>query len=168
MSYRTPAAALLAAFLGAAPAASGEPARVQADLPGLVGASELFQHDAQTGLALSGLDPVSYHLPEGPRAGRAEHQLVWAGVAWRFAGAANRAAFAADPASFAPQIGGYDAEAASRGRLVDADPAVFALRDGRLYLFRTEAARSLFLADPALAARAQEGWRALRARLVGS
>jgi hypothetical protein len=164
MSYRIPSVAVLAALLGAVPAGRADPA---AGLPGLVGASERFQHDGPTGLALAGFDPVSYHLPGGPRAGRAEHQLVWAGAAWRFAGAANRAAFAADPVSFAPQVGGYDAEAASRGRLVDADPTIFVVREGRLYVFRTEAARAGFLADPTLAARSHEGWRVLREGLVG-
>jgi hypothetical protein len=43
---------------------------------------------------------------------------------------------------------------------------VFALRDGRLYVFRDKGSRLRFLADPALAGRAEARWPALRRGLV--
>src|ERR687897_3752699 len=68
-----------------------------------------------SGVALDGFDPVSYFLGNGPKPGLPEHELVWGGVAWRFASAANREAFRRDPDAYAPRFGGYDAEAGGAG-----------------------------------------------------
>jgi hypothetical protein len=112
-------------------------------------------------LALRGFDAVSYFLPGGPVAGRPAFELPWRGRVWRFAGAANRDAFRRDPEAYAPRLGGYDPIGVVEGRLVDADPLVFALVDMRLYLFR-DAERRAF-AGPDLAGRAEARWPALRA-----
>jgi hypothetical protein len=134
--------------------------------PPLIGATEMFQRDEQSGLALSGFDAVTYFLPEGPQPGRPELELVWSGVAWRFASEANRTAFEADPTAFAPRMGGYDAEAISRGRIVDTSPNLYLVRDGRLYLFRNDANRARFLADQTLAAKGEAQWESVRKGLV--
>ena len=102
-------------------------------LPPVVGASEVFVADERSGFGLRGFDPVSYFLSPMPLPGREGVELIWRGVAWRFASEANREAFARDPEVYAPRIGGYDAGAAAEGRLVAADPTLFAIRDGRLY-----------------------------------
>lgn len=113
-------------------------------------------------LGLAGFDPVSYFLPEGPRAGLARYELPGRGRTWRFASAANRAAFARDPDVYAPRLGGYDAAGILDGRLADADPLVFAVIAGRLYLFRDAERRARVVADPALADRAEALWPGLR------
>lgn len=135
-------------------------------LPPVVGAAEIFLRDDQTGLALNGYDPLTYFMVDGPRPGSRDQEIVWAGVAWRFSSPANRVAFERNPTAFAPRIGGYDAEAASRGLIVDANPAIYLVRSGRLYLFRNDANRARFLADEALAGRAEEQWSVLSRRLV--
>jgi hypothetical protein len=132
----------------------------------LVGVTELFHRDDATGFVLAGFDPLTYLMPEGPQPGRSGLELVWSGVAWRFASEANRTAFEANPAVYAPRVGAYDAEAMSRGRIVDANPMLYAVREGRLYLFRTDANRARFLADPSIAAKAEERWGALKPGLV--
>jgi hypothetical protein len=136
------------------------------DAAPVLGTSDLFQSDPTSGLALSGNDPITYFLPEGPRPGRPDYELLWGGVAWRFTSAANRAAFQADPATFAPRIGGYDAEAAARGRVVNAKADLFVIRDNRLYLFRNDANRARFLADRNLAAKSENHWAHWSGRLV--
>jgi hypothetical protein len=156
------------ACLAAAGVAPGEgaPAASTAALPPVIGATEFYHSDEASGLAVGGLDPVTYFLPEGPKPGRADLEFLWSGVAWRFASAANRAAFEASPTSYAPRMGGYDAEAISRGRIVDANPRLYLVRDDRLYLFRNDASRARFLADEALAARSEASWQALAKGLV--
>lgn len=140
---------------------------VQADNgSGGVGASEIFQQDAASGLTLGGFDPVSYFLPEGPQAGRSDLEFVWGGVAWRFAREANRAAFESAPAAYAPRIGGYDAQAASGGRVVDASPFIFVIVRNRLYLFRNDANRARFLSDESRALESERQWAELRQGLV--
>ena len=116
-------------------------------------------------LALRGFDTVSYFLPEGPRAGSAAHEMAWRGRGWRFASALNRAAFARDPEVYAPRLGGHDPVGVLEGRLVDADPLVFAVLEGRLYLFRDAGRRDRLSADraaePGLLARAEALWPTL-------
>jgi hypothetical protein len=86
------AAGLAVAALVAAARAESLP------LPPVLGATELFVADGLSGVALDGFDPVSYFLGEGPKPGLTEYELVWSGIAWRFASAANREAFQRDPA----------------------------------------------------------------------
>jgi hypothetical protein len=135
-------------------------------LPTVVGAADIYASDTASGLALGGFDPVTYFLPQGPQPGRAGLETLWGGVAWRFSSEANLAAFKANPAAYAPRVGGYDAQAAALGRVVDSRPDIYLVRNDRLYLFRTDAGRARFLADPTLAARSEEAWLTLRAGLV--
>jgi hypothetical protein len=155
------AAVAAAALLGSA-AGRADPI---AALPPVVGATQAFVSDELTGLGLRGFDPISYFLGT-PRAGEAGIELLWSGVVWRFANEANRAAFARDPKLYAPRLGGYDPSAAAEGALVAADPAVFLVRGERLYLFRNEASRARFLAEPSIEARAEARWPELRRGLV--
>src|SRR6478735_3893085 len=113
-------------------------------------------------LTLNGFDPVSYFLEGGPLAGAARFELAWGGRVWRFANGANRAAFRDEPAAYAPRLAGFDAAGILEGRLVEADPLVFAVIGERLYLFRDAARRGRFLADPDLARQAEAAWPALR------
>jgi hypothetical protein len=147
-------------------ASGGVPAQPLDDLPPVVGATQIFVADGRSGLGLFGFDPVSYFSAPAPLAGREGIELIWSGLAWRFASQANREAFARDPDVYAPRIGGYDAAAAADGRLVAGDAAVFAIRDGRLYVFRDARSRARFLADAALAGRAEARWPALARDLV--
>lgn len=135
-------------------------------LPRLIGTGERQAADPVSGIALAGLDPVSYQLDPSPRPGLPAYEVARDGQAWRFASEANRVAFLHDPAAFRPRIGGYDALGATRGRVVDADPRVFLLRSGRLYLFRDRESRRAFLADPSLVVRAEAGWLRLESNLV--
>jgi hypothetical protein len=114
--------------------------------------------DPVSGAALGGLDPVTYHLGGKPLPGLKQHELVHQGVAWHFVNAANRAAFERAPELYRPRLGGYDAHAVSRGRIADADPGLFILQEGRLYVFRTAEGRAAFLADPSLMVKAEQRW----------
>jgi hypothetical protein len=135
-------------------------------LPSALGVTELFASDPRTGLAMGGFDAVSYRLDAAPRPGRAEHDVTWRGLVWRFASEANRAAFLRDPDTFAPRLGGYDAERVLSSVLVAADPEIYVVRPSGLYLFRSAEHRAHFLADEALAADAEAAWRSLRPGLV--
>lgn len=137
-------------------------------LPTPVGVTEMFVSDPRSGLALDGYDPTLYLLEGRAGLGRPGEEAVWGGVAWQFASVANRTAFLHDPAAFLPRIGGYDAEAAARGVLARSDPTNWVRRSGRIYLFRTEAARERFERLPEAAELAERRWPALRAGLVGS
>lgn len=85
-------------------------------------------------LAVSGYDPVAYFTAGQPVKGQAEIATQHQGFVWRFASEANRAAFLADPARYTPQYGGYCAWAVSQGYTASADPTVWKVVEGKLYL----------------------------------
>ena len=102
----------------------------------------------QTGLALSGFDPVAYFVDHAPRFGHAAFELTLDGAIWRFQNEGNRAAFLDNPDVYTPRFGGYDPVAIGRGRSVPGHPLFFAVAGEGLYLFYSEADRDAFKADP--------------------
>lgn len=147
---------------GAAPAAAEDPGR----LPPALGVTESLPIHALSGYALDGLDPVSYFLPGGPRAGRPEHEILWQGAAWRFVSASNRAAFEAGPERFTPRLGGHDPVALADGRLADGRPDLWSLVGDRLYLFHDPQSLARFAAEPQAVIAAETAWTEARRALV--
>jgi hypothetical protein len=101
-----------------------------------------------TGLAISGFDPVAYFVDRKPRSGKPDLELSRGGAVWRFGNEGNRDEFARHPEVYEPRFGGYDPVAVSGGRSVPGHPLVWAVVGERLYLFYDEDARADFLADP--------------------
>jgi hypothetical protein len=124
--------ALLALFLALAAPARGDPLVVNAD----------------SGLALSGFDPVAYFTDRRPQAGRPDLELSQDGAVWRFRNVGNRAAFRDHPDAYTPRLGGYDPVGVARNRSVAGNPLVWAVVGERLYLFYSGADRAAFLAAP--------------------
>jgi YHS domain-containing protein len=115
--------------------------------------------DRHTGLAIHGFDPVAYFTDARATVGRAEMELSYAGVVWRFRNPGNRTAFAERPDVYMPRFGGYDPTALARGVAVPGHPQFWLIRDDRLYLFHSQEARDAFTADPRPAiAAAQANW----------
>jgi YHS domain-containing protein len=119
----------------AAPAARGA-----ADEPVVV--------NPNTGLAISGFDPVAYFTDRKAEIGRPDLELRVDGVVWRFVNEGDRAAFKDHPEVYAPRFGGYDPEAITRGASVPGHPEFWAVTGERLYLFYSAQARAAFLVEP--------------------
>lgn len=120
-----------------------------AAVPGAARAlSDAVVHDIYTGLAISGFDPVSYFTDGAPQMGQARFEVEHAGVFWRFVNEGNLAAFLAAPAIYMPAYGGYSALSVAAGVPAAGIPAIFAIRDDRLFLFASEAQRTEWLQDP--------------------
>jgi len=101
-----------------------------------------------TGLAISGFDPVAYFADRKASVGRSDLELTADGTVWRFRNASNRTAFAAHPDVYSPSFGGYDPVAIAAGRSVPGHPLFWAITSARLYLFYSAENRQTFLADP--------------------
>lgn len=122
----------------------------------------LIVTDPLTGIALSGMDPVSYFTEPAPVMGLSDNEFIWQNVSWYFATAANRDVFKSAPEIYAPQFGGHDGMGIARGFVSDSDPRIYAVFKQRLYLFYSAANREAFLLAPDAAARtAEENWPAL-------
>ncbi len=101
------------------------------------------QYVDETGYAVSGYDVVAYHsleqAPVGapqPAAvpGRTEFTAEWNGAKWAFASAENRDAFLADPEKYTPAFDGHCAYGVAKGGKVPANPNLWRIVDGQLYL----------------------------------
>lgn len=101
-----------------------------------------------SGLGLSGFDPVAYFTDSKPRMGAPELEFTKSGAVWRFVNEGNRSAFVDNPAVYMPRFGGYDPVAIARGTSVPGHPLFWSVTAGRLYLFYNEAARTAFNGDP--------------------
>jgi len=102
-----------------------------ASAPALATSGGAFRHSTP---AVSGYDVVSYHTGEKPLRGNGNHVAIHEGVTYLFVNEANREAFELDPARFIPAYGGYCAYGVSLGKKFVADPDVWRIVDGRLYL----------------------------------
>jgi hypothetical protein len=113
-----------------------------------VGARAAMVINSQSGLAISGFDPVAYFTDGQPRVGRPDLELTQGGAVWRFRNEGNRAAFADHPEVYTPRFGGYDPVAAARGASVPGHPLFWVVIGERLYLFYDAKARAAFMAQP--------------------
>ena len=100
-----------------------------------------------SGLGLSGFDPVAYFTDNKPVMGKPELEFAKSGAIWRFANEGNRSAFVDNPAVYMPRFGGYDPIAIARGTSVPGHPLFWSVTAGRLYLFYDKATRAAFIAD---------------------
>lgn len=116
----------------------------------LAAPSERIVVNDDTGLAISGFDPVAYFTDAKPKIGLPKHELRLDGAVWRFRNEGNRAAFAEHPEVYLPRFGGYDAVAIARGVSVPGHPLFWTITGERLYLFYSGEARAAFLAEPGL------------------
>ena len=96
-----------------------------------------------TGFAVSGYDVVAYwgldQSPVGtvqpsPVPGNASITADYNGATFAFANEANRDQFLANPAQYAPQYDGHCAYGVAKGGKVPANPNLWRIVDGKLYL----------------------------------
>lgn len=96
------------------------------------------------GVAINGYDTVAYHTIEAASKGSPQYEYVWKGAKWFFLNAENRDRFAAAPESYAPEYGGFCAWSLSENTTMNADPEVWKLIDGKLYLIQSEAVKEVW------------------------
>jgi len=101
------------------------------------------QYLDKTGYAVSGYDVVAYYSlkqnpvgsaqPEAVR-GNKKYTAEYNGSKWAFSTKKNLDKFVANPAAYAPQYDGHCAYGVSLGGKVPANPNLWRIRDGKLYL----------------------------------
>lgn len=120
------------------------------------------QTDPLTGIAIGGMDPISYFTEPAPLPGRPDYEFVWMGAPFLFATEANLEIFRRNPDVYVPRYGGHGAMSMSRGFVSDADPLIYTVFKQRLFLFYSASNREAFLLAPdAAAIRGEEHWRTL-------
>lgn len=109
-------------------------------------------------LGLKGYDVVAYFDEGKPRLGLPEHQMDWDERRYQFNGPRHKALFAENPERYLPQFAGFCAVGVSMGKKVVADPTVWKIVDGRLYVFSSPKALEMAEKDPELLKRSQQNW----------
>jgi len=81
-----------------------------------------------------GYDVVVYHTQGKAMRGTGFHAANFEGVTYLFTSKENRTKFLKAPDKYVPQFGGYCAFGAAMGKKLYADPTVWKIVDGKLYL----------------------------------
>lgn len=96
------------------------------------GAASVAQDKAP---AIDGYDPVAYFTEKRPIQGKSTISHDWDERRYLFSSAKHRDLFAANPDRYEPQFGGLCAAGISYGMKLKADPTVWRIVDGKLYVF---------------------------------
>jgi YHS domain-containing protein len=100
--------------------------------------TQVFAGDATAGwsygVAIEGYDPVAYFTDGKAVPGSPYHQYIWNEATWYFASEEHRAMFAENPEQYAPSHAGLCAVSMVVGSLVEPDPRVWKIVDGKLHL----------------------------------
>jgi tetratricopeptide (TPR) repeat protein len=96
------------------------------------------------GVAIGGLDPVSYFDSNGPLVGSEHFFAIWNGAVWFFVSAEHRDRFLKEPENYAPEFGGFCAECLAQGHKIHSVPTVWAIHGGRLHLYVNAALRNVW------------------------
>lgn len=84
--------------------------------------------------AIRGYDAVAYFTENAPVEGSDAFTYEYMGATWKFSSQAHLEMFRADPEAYAPQYGGYCAWAMSNGETASAEPDLWTIHEGKLYL----------------------------------
>jgi YHS domain-containing protein len=110
-------------------------------------------------VSLKGHDPVAYFTEGRPVKGSPGINYDFDDARYLFSSQKNRERFAASPERYTPQYTGLCATGIAFGVKAEADPAVWKIVDGKLYVFSSAGARENFEKDAALHAKAQQNWQ---------
>lgn len=95
-------------------------------------------------LALQGYDIISYHKGDAAYKGSDIFQATYKGKRYLFISKEHQLLFAKTPEKYLPQFGGYCAHSASQQRIMVADPSIYVVDQGNLYLFRNNQAKNIW------------------------
>lgn len=98
-------------------------------------------------LMLRGYDVVAYVTQSQALPGSTQYRTDFEGVTYLFGSADHLAFFQRDPAKYQPAYHGYDATRMVYALPEQADPTVWRLVDGRLFLFADAASKAAFELD---------------------
>jgi len=123
---------------------------------------------AQTeNLALDGYCPVCYVAAGKANKGTAEFSAVHNEKTYYFVNAATKAMFVAEPGKFLPQYDGLCAYGVALGKQFKADPTVFSVVDGKVYLNKDAKIGEAFKKDQkALIVKAEANWPKVKKEMM--
>lgn len=129
---------------------------------GSVAQADYHVYSASGRAAIDGFDVVSYFTKGAAEPGSPSHAVMWKGVIWQFSSNEHREIFEANPRAYAPQYGGYCAYGVAMGQVLETDPTVWRIQDGKLYLIHSQQVWPLWIEDvPGHISEANTNWPAV-------
>jgi len=124
-------------------------------------AASVAQNDslAPIRVALKGYDPVAYFTEGKPVKGTPRLSYDWDEGRYHFSSPKHRDMFAANPERYAPQFAGLCTAGVFGGKKVEANPELWVIVNGKLYMFSSLKAKESLEKDPEALALAQRQWR---------
>ena len=114
-------------------------------------------------VGVSGYDLVSYHTSKKPLQGNGNHVVQHKGVNYLFSSTANAKTFSNNKNKYLPAYGGYCAFGASVGKKFIADPTVWEIVDGKLYMNLDNGIKQVWRKDiPGNIKKADKNWKNIR------
>lgn len=132
----------------------------------LLAATNAFSDNyTRSEVGVGGYDIVAYHTQGKATRGTGWHAAVHDGTTYLFSSKENRALFVKNPDRYLPKYGGFCAFGAAMGKKFYADPTVWKIVDGNLYLNLDPKIQNKFVSDlSGNIAKADENWPELRDR----
>lgn len=119
-------------------------------------------------LVLKGYDPVAYFTDGKPARGKPEYETVFDEERYRFASAGNMSLFKGNPEKYAPQFAGACTNGLAHGVKLEADPMLWRIIDGKLYVFTGQSVPRVMESQPnRVIAKARENWKVLAHKPFG-
>ncbi len=133
----------------------------------LVATPALALDVTQSTPGISGYDPVTYFTKGKPMRGSGYHVAEYQGVTYAFSCKENKEMFKATPEKFVPAYGGYCAYGAAVGKKFVADPEVWKVVDGILYLNLDKGIQGKWNKDiPGYIKKADANWKDIKNKAV--
>ena len=112
---------------------------------------------------IGGYDPVSYFRAGEPQRGSGYHVADYKGVTYAFVSVENKETFEANPEKYAPAYGGWCAYGVAVGKKFVADPEVWKIVNGTLYLNLDRGIQAKWNEDiPGHIKTANQNWKEIR------
>ncbi len=129
----------------------------------LAASANVFADVQHSTPAVAGYDLVSYHDAKRPARGSGHFASEYKGVTYLFVSSVNQKKFDANPDQYLPAYGGYCAYGVSVGKKFAADPEVWRIVNGHLYLNLDANIQDDWLKDaPGRIAKADARWPDIR------
>lgn len=114
-------------------------------------------------VGVNGYDLVTYHSEKRPLRGNGNYVSVHDGVTYLFTSESNKKKFDKNPEKYLPAYGGWCAYGVAVGKKFAADPEVWEIVDGKLYLNLDSGIKKEWRKDiPGNIKKANANWKKIR------
>jgi len=127
---------------------------------GVISMQSVFAGDLSVNtVGVNGYDLVTYQTDKRPLRGNGNYVATHNGVTYLFSNEENKTTFEKNPDKYLPAYGGWCAFGVSVGKKFSADPKVWEIVDGKLYMNLDNGIKKMWISDiPGNIKKANKHW----------